>query len=308
MLPHIIGLITPNTSTESYPESLIFINFNHVKIVSSFAFLIISNWICAQPNTEVYLFDINKELKISNPINISNNDGYDNQPSFWEDGKSILYSRTVNGQTEIARYFIASKKTKIITNTRQGSEYSPTQMTDGRISSIRLDTTGLQRLYAYNLKGKSEVLVPNLVIGYHTWINENFLAAFVLGEPPTLQVINTGSKSSKIVLKNIGRSLHQIPRMGNVSFVDKSREPWGIYSLQDDESTLLFTNTLEGSEDYCWTPDGDMILMGQGSKLFYWKRDDEWKAFADLETFGLGNISRISISPNGAKLAVVVAN
>ncbi|MEO1254394.1 MAG: steroid delta-isomerase, partial [Bacteroidota bacterium] len=55
-----------------------------------------SYFLLAQPNTEVYLFDISYDKRglpqsVKNPINISQNEGYDNQPAFWPDGKSILY-------------------------------------------------------------------------------------------------------------------------------------------------------------------------------------------------------------------------
>ena len=97
-----------------------------------------------QPGTEVYLFDILEAETaagwLGNPVNISDNPGYDNQPSFWPDGKSVLYARTVGNQTEIARYAIENGPTITVTSTRQGSEYSPTPMPDGNISSIRLDT------------------------------------------------------------------------------------------------------------------------------------------------------------------------
>jgi len=39
----------------------------------------------SQPNTEVFLFDLNTEngvFELSNMKNISDNEGYDNQPSF----------------------------------------------------------------------------------------------------------------------------------------------------------------------------------------------------------------------------------
>ena len=96
----------------------------------------------AQPDTEVYLFDLKKEegtWQVSNPMNISMNEGYDNQPFFWPDGNSIVYARNENGQTEIARYFIGSKETFLITDTKQGSEYSPTPVPGGMsISRTRL--------------------------------------------------------------------------------------------------------------------------------------------------------------------------
>ncbi len=244
-------------------------------------------------------------LIVEKPMNISSNKGYDNQPSFWSDGESVLYARTVEGQTEIARYYLGSGNTIIITNTFGGSEYSPTLMPDGRISSIRLDTTGLQLLYAYTFQGIDELLVPDLKIGYHAWINSNEIVAFVLGEPATLQIINTVSKKSRILKQRIGRSLHKIPGSSSFSYVDKSSDLWKIYRMNPDTNESVFlTNVIEGSEDYAWTPNEE-IIMGSDTKLFVWAKDREWIEFADLSSQGIKNITRIAVSPDGKKLVVV---
>lgn len=274
------------------------------------AFLLIafiySGFAHAQPETEVYLaeFSGGNSPKLTNLKNISSNKEYNNQPSFWNDSKSLLYARTVNGQTEIARYFIKSGKTKIISNTPQGGEYSPTLMPDGRLSSIRLDSTGLQLLYAYGLDGAYEVLVPELVIGYHSWINDSEIVTFVLGDPATMQIVNTKTGQAKIVGKNIGRSLHKVPNSNLFSYVDKSEEKWIIKSMNPEtEKVENIIQTLPDSEDYCWTPDG-MIIMGKGSKLYFYK-ENNWKEFADLASNGISQITRVSVSPDGKKLALV---
>lgn len=273
-------------------------------VLVSSAFLAIS-----QPQTEVYLMTLRQSSEgpvIENPINISQNEGYDNQPSFWEDGESVLYARTVNGQTDIARYYPGSGNTIIITDTKQGSEYSPTRMPDGRISSIRLDTTGLQLLYAYQLNGKSDVLIPELKIGYHAWLNENQLAAFVLGNPASLQLINTETNDAEIISYDIGRSLHKIPGTNQLSYVDKYEKPWKIntYDLNSGEIEEL-APTIEDSEDYCWTPKRQ-IIMGSGNKLFWWTLGQEWKPFADLSMLGVNKITRVAVSSDGKRLAIVV--
>ncbi|MEO9871725.1 TolB family protein [Ekhidna sp.] len=262
----------------------------------------------SQPDTEVYLMDLRRSsegLVVEKPVNISSNKGYDNQPSFWSDSESVLYARNVEGQTEIARYYPESGNTLIITNTFGGSEYSPTLMPDGRISSIRLDTTGLQLLYAYTFRGLDEVLVPELKIGYHAWINSNDIVAFVLGDPATLQIINTASMENKIIGQNIGRSLHKIPGSSSFSYLDKSSDEWEIKSMNpiSGESTFL-VKAIEGSEDYAWTPKEE-IIMGSGSKLFAWKKDGEWVEIADLSSHSIKNITRIAVSPDGKKVAVV---
>jgi Tol biopolymer transport system component len=261
----------------------------------------------AQPDTEIYLMDLNRsgnEVTVANAINISANPGYDNQPAFWPDGKSVIYSRTINGQTDIARYFLNSDKTEIITQTPQGSEYSPTPTPDNKISSIRLDTTGLQLLYSYNLNGQSKVLVKDLVIGYHAWISKQNIVAFVLGDTSTMQLVNTKTDEARVVAKNIGRSLHKIPASNKFSYVDKSSDQWTIKSMNPEtlESQLLIT-AAEGSEDYCWTPNG-FIIMGSGSKLFLWKRSGGWIEIANLASEGISKITRVAVSPDGSKLAV----
>ncbi len=262
----------------------------------------------AQPNTEIFLMDLRRSsdgFVIEKPINISSNVGYDNQPSFWSDGESVLYARNVEGQTEIARYYLGSGNTLIITNTFGGSEYSPTLMPDGRISSIRLDSSGLQLLYAYTFRGLDEVLVPDLKIGYHAWISTEEIVAFVLGDPATMQIINSKTGKARVVGQNIGRSLHKIPGSNSFSYVDKSQDTWIIKSYDlETGATSALTNVIEGSEDYCWTPSGE-IFMGSGNKLYVWKDGTEWTEFADLSVHEITNITRIVVSPDGKKLAVV---
>ena len=278
------------------------------KLIILFLLTCPTAYLFSQPDTEIYLMDLRRYpdgLIIEKPINISGNPGYDNQPSFWSDGESVLYARNVEGQTEIARYYLGSGNTLIITNTFGGSEYSPTLMPDGRISSIRLDTTGLQLLYAYTFKGIDEVLVPELKIGYHAWINSTDIVAFVLGEPATMQIVNTATRKARIVGENIGRSLHKIPGSSFFSYVDKGTEKWMIKSMNPEtgESRNLIP-TLEGAEDYCWTSKEE-IIMGSGSKLYVWQKGAVWIEFADLSKHGISNIKRVAISPDGKKLAVV---
>jgi len=269
---------------------------------------ILASLSAAQPNTEIYLMDLRRSsegLLIENPINISNNDGYDNQPSFWKDGETVLYARTIDGQTDIARYYLNSGNTLIISNTKQGSEYSPTPMPDGRISSIRLDTTGLQLLYAYKLNGEHNVLVPGLKIGYHCWIDKDRIAAFVLGEPATLQLINIRSNQSEMIEENIGRSLHLIPGKKSFSYLDKNVSPWMIKEMNPDTKTIKNLTSAKGDgEDYCWTPKGE-ILMADGTKLFVGSPDAGWRQFADLNKLGITSITRLAVSPAGKKLVVV---
>src|ERR1700752_4775278 len=79
------------------------------------------------PVTEIFLADIeikNNLVKIEKVLDITNQKGYNNQPSFTPDGKSILYSseNVANQKVHICSYDIKSKKTRKITNGKT-SEY-----------------------------------------------------------------------------------------------------------------------------------------------------------------------------------------
>ncbi|HEV7231166.1 MAG TPA: hypothetical protein VGO45_07555, partial [Bacteroidia bacterium] len=47
------------------------------------------------PDSDIWLFDLNQHddtFSFSNPVNITNRPGYDNQPVFSSDGKRIYYA------------------------------------------------------------------------------------------------------------------------------------------------------------------------------------------------------------------------
>lgn len=261
-----------------------------------------------QPNTEIYLFDLtidNKKITINNGQNISNNEGYDNQPSFYDDN-TILYAATRNGQTDILQYHIPSQSKKWLSSTKQGSEYSPTRIPNSKkISSIRLDTTGLQLLYSYK-NGKSKALFKDLVVGYHVWKSKDVLVSFVLGEPHQLVVSNLKKKTNTIVDTNIGRSLHNIPNSDLVSYISKKNDAWEIRSLNTKTGeTKKIIETLPNAEDMCWLTDGS-ILMGKGKGIyrFHPKTDSEWQLVHLFSKEKFHNITRVTTNAAGTKLAI----
>ncbi len=277
-------------------------------------FLLLSLDNVAQPSTEVYLFDLEingNRIKISNPLNISNNPGkYDNQPAFLLDGSSIIFSSTRNDQTDIRKYNISDNSSTWLTET-PGSEYSPTPIPDGEsISCILLEQNGRQLLWRYPLSGGSgEILIPYLKIGYHTWFNGNSLYAFVLGPHNTFQEIDIQANKAEIIKENIGRSLHKVPGKNLVSYIDKSSSDWMLNTydpLSDESSTLV--QTPENSEDMVWL-NSNLILIGEGTKILLWEKNslDEWKLIVDLMEFGLGGITRLAVSPEKTSLAIVVS-
>ncbi|WP_299256642.1 nuclear transport factor 2 family protein [uncultured Aquimarina sp.] len=266
----------------------------------------------AQSNTEIYLFDISineNVLELKNQRNISNNDGYDNQPSFYNDN-IVLFAATRNGQTDIAKYNIIDDKIDWISKTLQGSEYSPIKVPNQKaISAIRLDTTGKQLLYQYDYKtGSPKVLIKDLVIGYHIWFNKNILVSSVLEEGGlSLVVSNITDNTNKTFQKKIGRSLHKIPNSELISYINKEDEKWEIKSLNPiTGETKKIINSIPEAEDMCWLSNGT-ILMPKNNIIYKFnpKTDTNWSmghTFLDKE---IASISRITTNEIDNKLALV---
>ena len=279
---------------------------------STFALILISFFGFAQPNTEVFLFDLNSDnsgFTLSNIKNISNNEGYDNQPSFLDDN-TILYAGTRNGQTDIVKYFI-NYDAKIFVNHTEGSEYSPLKIPgQNAVSSIRLEKDGAQKLYKYSLRnGDSEVLIEDIVIGYHVWFDEKTLVSSVLDEESlSLYASHLEDGKHNKLQKNIGRSLHKIPGTDLVSYISKEDDNlWEIKSVDPVSGvTKSIMGTLPQAEDMCWLPNGT-ILMGKDDALYIFRpgKDVDWAEVASLKKYGISNITRVAVSPDGKKLAVV---
>jgi len=290
----------------------------HIKIIPSILMLLMCSIIAAQEATEIYLFDLQEQdgqITISNPLNISNKEGYDNQPSFTEDGSALLFSSFRDGQADISKYFIEENYRVWITDTKE-SEFSPLEMPGKKkyFTCVRLNEDGSQFLYKYAYKKKiPELLIPDLKVGYYIWLDEKRVLSFVIGDIETLQVNNFKFKIRYPIQSNIGRSLHKIPNTAGlginlVSFISLDHEVPEIYAIDPQTSDVKYiTDALEGSQDITWTNKGSM-LMGHNNAIykFYPGLDKKWEPILIESELPIEGISRLIISPDGSKLAVVV--
>lgn len=266
-----------------------------------------------QVNTDVYLFDLkitNGDPVLSNPKNISNNEGYDNQPSFLNDN-TVLFSANREDQTDILRFnILEGSTTSWISNTPTGSEYSPLKIPGKKaVSAIRLDLDGLQRLYEYDINtGKSKLILKDLKVGYHVWYNDHILVTTVLVENRMdLVVANLKDNTNQTFQKNVGRSLWKIPNSNLISYISKENKAWEIKSLNPiSRATKKITNTFKKSEDICWLNDST-IIAGTGKSIikFDSKSGVGWEPVMYFEQEEINNISRIAINKSGNRLAFV---
>lgn len=276
--------------------------------------LLVSVSVFAQPDTEVHLVDIeivDGRTQVSNPRNISNNQGYDNQPHFYDEN-SVLFASTRAEQTDILKFNILEGSTSSwLTDTPTGSEYSPLRIPESNgISAIRLDMDGLQRLYEYNpIDGSSKVLLKDAKIGYHLWYIPDVLVATVLVENSMdLIVSNLADEGKyKTIRKNVGRSLHNIPNTELVSYVSKENiENWELKSLNPITGVTKKISDLGKTEDICWLPNGT-IVMGKNNSLykFHPGTDENWTVLQSFPDKNINNITRLTVNESATRLAFV---
>jgi hypothetical protein len=289
----------------------------------------------APPDTEIYLVPMkiaDGAITLGAPANVTNNPGYDNQPWFTADGRSILFtsirSSTTLGpngaaQSDIYRYDIPTAQITQVTNTPE-SEYSPTITPSGALSVVRveLDADKTQRLWQFTADGRDpRVLLPNVKpVGYHAWADDHTVALFILGAagaPATLQLADTRSGTAVVLATDVGRSIQPMPGPGPVhaiSFVQREHTH-GTTSLvikELDAATHrigVLTAAVEGSTeaDTAWTPDGTLLMSAHGV-LYSWRRGQAaWNEVASLERMGLSGVTRLAVSPRGNWLAIVAA-
>ena len=285
-----------------------------LKNIFAFSLVLLPHLLFSQSNTEVYLFDLNTSetgLELTNMINVSNNPGYDNQPSFiYED--ILLFAGNNDGQTDIAQYNIETKIRSWLNTQTDGGEYSPQKLPSGDdVAAVRLDLDGLQRLYSYNSFNENPVMVMDgLAVAYFLFSNDNILISAVLGDGTLdLVISNLNEKTNDTLLVDVGRSIHKVPFKKSISYTAINEEKNHDLYLLDIDGNLesYFVCQLPiGVQDYIWLNE-TQILIGSKNKLYVYNTLDiqEWKEVASLEDYQIANITRLAVNPKGTKLAVV---
>jgi hypothetical protein len=264
----------------------------------------------AQPNTDVYLFDIvekNGIISFENMQVIANQSDYENQPSFY-DNNTLLFVATRNGQTDIVKYQIDERIYAWYTDTPGGSEYSPRRIPDSDdISAVRLDTTGLQRLYRYKTSGKDTLLIDQLKVGYYVWDTKDQLISSVLVKNGMNLMLNyLPENKNNTIDMNVGRSLHRIPKTKLLSFISNKGGAEKVSSFEPVTGEIKdLINLPASAQDMCWYDDKIAFVPIKNTIA---KASSKKIGLKAVHTFGqkeIYNITRMAISPDKKHLALV---
>jgi dipeptidyl aminopeptidase/acylaminoacyl peptidase len=262
-----------------------------------------------RPSSEIFLAPLS--IKDGSPVvgqavNVSAHAGYNNQPSFTPDSRSMLFtSDRDGGQTDIYRLDLASRAISRVTSTPE-SEYSASVTPDGkRFSVIRVEADQTQRLWSFAMNGSDPKIVINDLkpVGYHAWLDAENVVSFVLGSPNALVHTDVKSQKSDTLGQNIGRSLLSLPQKGGFSFTQRVDSSFVVKVMEWPSKGIRDLVAMpRGAQDLVWV-NKDVLLAGAGAELQSWKTGA--KTWTPIVVEGLTNISRLAISPDGKWIAIV---
>lgn len=271
--------------------------------------ILINSFIIAQiPNSDIWLFKLQKEnnkFTAEMPVNITNRTGYDNQPSFSEDYKSIYFTSIRNDkQADIYQYNIKSKKTIQITKTQE-SEYSPQQI-NNLIYCVVVKKDSSQHIISIDATSgnlSKEYIADS--VGYYQWINKDTALIYKLTQPHSLQLYNIKNNNLEFIAFNPIRSFK---KTNNNEFIygvkDSLKLFFYIYNTQIKKSNLycVYPNI---NEDFIWHKEYG-LLISENSKILRYDIDKKaWNTFVDLTSFSLKNITRFDFDEKNKNLILV---
>lgn len=275
------------------------------------------------PNSEIWLFPYSAKsakVNLNDGKNITNNPGYDNQPFFSADSKSMLWtSERDSAQTDIFSYDLSERVSLRLTQTKV-SEYSPEFIPNAHyFSAVVVEPDSAQRLWKYDLRRydttskPSELLFPGIQgVAYSRWYSENLVVLCLLPLPMKLTYVDPKIGEARNYAENAGRSMQVYKR---------KKFKWLLYTQENADSSYTIKSMvgignkapdfspvpcLQGSQDFVVDNCGH-IIMARGAKLYSWTigKSTTWEEIADLEKSGLHKITRMAISPDGKNIAFV---
>lgn len=265
---------------------------------------------------EIHLFDLTlKEghYSITNGINISNNKGYDNQAYFTPDSEAILFvSERGDKQTDVYQYTLKTGQTEQLTDTPH-AEYSPKPVGDsGHVSFVSEGFNPYQSVWQLDVKTGQQTWLLNSKepVGYYHLNDSTGDVLFWSRYGWSVQYLNIKNNSNRFVSGHaIPSSPQQIPNSDRFSFVHRQTngEVWIKAFDPKDFSITPIAPIMDSNYEYGWAPNGDILRFNK-NQLFIWPAGNtgySWNQGPDLSASLKGEIGRLAVSPNGAKITLV---
>jgi hypothetical protein len=134
------------------------------------------------------------------------------------------------------------------------------------------------------------------------------VALFVLGSPPTLQLVPAGTTAPIEVARDIGRGLAHVPGEPRILFARRDAEGYVITSLNLDDHGV--TPVVRAPLNDFFAFSGGVLFAADSTRLltFHPGVDSAWVPVADLAALSIRGVTRIAVSPRGDYVAFVAAD
>ncbi|MCD6018835.1 MAG: hypothetical protein K0S53_1956 [Bacteroidetes bacterium] len=264
------------------------------------------------PETDIWLFKIEKKegkYSYSKPLNITNRPGYDNQPAFSTDEKSVIYvSVDSSNQADIYQYAI-SKKNRVNLTRSHVSEYSPTILPGCfGFSAVVVEKDSAQRIWQFNLDGTFNHIAHENTdsVGYHTWLNADTVLYYKLTEPHSLRALVLKTNKDTWICDYPARSFKKVGSSSKFIYAikDSVSTQFRIYDpvLKESRVYAAYPTT---NEDFIWHPELGLIKSENAELLRYNEQTKQWELLFNFSSTGIKKITRFVFDSKTKQLALV---
>lgn len=283
------------------------------RVMLSFLLLLPGLTALAQmPETDLWLFSLEKKDRVYqavNPVNITNRPGYDNQPAFTADGKSILYvSIRDDGQADVYRYDLKSKLHTNLTKSKV-SEYSPTVLPDeSGFSAVVVEADSAQRIWNMGFDGSFMKFASDATdsVGYHTWLNADTLLYYKLTEPHSLHALHVRTGKDVWLCDHPSRAFRKIDGGSEFLYAIKNGQSleFRIYKPATKESRVYATYP-SANEDFIWHKELGLVKAENADLLRFNEKTGKWETLFSLAGMGIKKITRFAFDARNKRLVIV---
>jgi hypothetical protein len=252
---------------------------------------------------------------VSGLKNISQEPGYDNQPAFYADGGTLLYTTEATKLDDsglgvhAVRYDLATGTKTPLTGAKG---FSPTPVGGDQLMVLRQG-----RVFLHDANGKliREATQTNTA-GYYTPFDETMWVLFMNEPERRIVLYDPRTNEDETVATGAVTAPFRIPGARAVTFVAERpfpavegttpRRVLHRLDLETKRVTELATIPFETGGSHLWTSRGSLLMAG-GASIYEWRPDapGDWKVVYRSDDPQLAGISRIAIGANGTRIALV---
>ncbi len=264
-----------------------------------------------QPNTDVWLFPLRTEknvLQLKPGVNITNREGYDNQPSWDTNDKRIFFvSVKEDKQSDVYFYDLGKKKITQVTKTIE-SEYSPTLIDNGKkLACVVVEKDSAQRVWTYDTQTGAmlQPLFNEDSIGYFTLLNKDSVLYYKLTNPHSLRAHQLSTKKESWLANHPVRGFKKVNAYTFVYGIkDSSSVKFYQYDARIQKASIVCEYP-SVSEDIIWHPTLGLLKSEEAIILKWDTVQQKWETLLDFKPFGIKRISRFTFDSKTKNIVVV---